>query len=163
MASATAAATGSRNCGRRLRLTPQPALLGSTRFKVYLSEAPRPLGCSNASRSETKRPRSLRPAAFAFTSASELLRHDRLDYGDGVSGLRPDVVDARRGMAADLGSSVPGHGVLALRVPLVGDGTNQLAARVEDAHFDVTRLAHREVDLRDRVERVRIVLLQRDR
>src|SRR2546426_45197 len=66
-------------------------------------------------------------------------------------------------MTTGLGSSIPGHGVHTLRVPLVGDGPNQLAARVEDTHFDVTRLAHREVDLRDRVERVRGVLFQHDR
>src|SRR5678816_3876762 len=66
-------------------------------------------------------------------------------------------------MATALGLAVPGDVVLALRIPLVRDRLDQLTPDVEHADLDVARIADGKVDLRGRVERVRIVLLQRHR
>ena len=46
-------------------------------------------------RSPNKRPRSLRPAAFAIPVTEPLLREHRLDDVGGAVGSRPNVVHAR--------------------------------------------------------------------
>ena len=87
------------------------------------------------------------PRPLLFAAVRCLLREHRLDHVGAASGIRPDVVDARRGAAAALGLAVPGHGVLTLRVPLVRDRSNQLAACVEDTDIDIAGSFDGELDL----------------